>query len=202
MKQHAPSADRNKHEILPVLQLLLPQRGRLLELAGGTGQHAAHFAAHFPELEWQPSDRDSEALGSLEAYRQEAGLPNWQPALELDVRREPWPVEPASLAAALCINMLHISPWESCQGLFRGVAQTLAPGAALHYYGAFFRRDRQTAPSNLDFDASLRARDPDWGVRDLEAVCEVASAAGVPLERVLDMPNNNYFAVFRRPAAD
>lgn len=198
MKRCAPSAERNKHELLPVLQLLLPEAGLLLELASGSGQHAAYFLPHFPGLRWQPSDRDPDALASLAAWREEAGCERWLPALQLDVCVDPWPLEAGSVDACLCVNMLHISPLASSEGLLRGAARVLRRGGQLLYYGALLREDRVTVPSNLDFDADLRARDPRWGLRRLEDLAARAGELGLPLRQVLDMPNNNYLTVFER----
>ena len=196
MKDHAPSAERNRHDILPVLKQVLPDEGTILELASGTGQHAAHFAPHFPKATWQPSELRPEALASIRAWGEEAGAPNLAPPLEIDVTWESWPVERAD--AIVNINMLHISPWSTCEGLLAGAGRTLKDGAPLYYYGAFIRADRETAPSNLAFDRSLRERDRSWGVRALEDVLALASEHGLELDRVLDMPNNNYSLVLRR----
>ena len=196
MKQHAPSTERNRDDILAVLRQVLPERGTILEIASGTGQHAVYFAPHFPRAVWQPSDRTPEALASIRAWAAEVGLPNLRDPLRIDVTSPEWPIEAAD--AIVNINMLHISPWTACQGLFAGAARTLGTGAPLFYYGAFIRADRETAPSNLEFDRSLRERDPAWGVRKLEEVVEVARQAGLHLDEVVDMPNNNFSVVFRR----
>jgi len=196
-KEYAPSADRNKDEILAVLPRFLPARGTILEIACGTGQHAVHFAARFPEARWQPTDRRGEVLPSVRAWAAEAGVANVLEPLELDVTWAEWPVEAAD--AIVTINMLHISPWSTCEAWLAGAARVLRPGAPLYYYGAMFRRDRETAPSNLAFDRSLRARDPAWGVRRLEDVVASAEGVGLALDTVLDMPNNNHSVVFRQP---
>jgi SAM-dependent methyltransferase len=197
MKRHAPAPERNRDPILAVLREVLPTSGTLLELASGTGQHAVFFARAFPGLVWQPTDVDPESLESIEAWRAEEPLPNLRPALALDVRADVWPV--ASADAVLCINMIHISPWEACQGLMRGAARVLTPGGRLILYGPYFVEGRPTAPSNLAFDASLRARDPAWGVRELGAVTEEARRHGLERERVVDMPSNNLTVLFRQP---
>jgi SAM-dependent methyltransferase len=198
-KQHAPAAERNKDELLGALLDLLPDRGLILEVASGTGQHAVHFAPHFPNAEWQPSDVRPEALASIRAYAVEAALPNLREPVELDVTWDTWPVDEAD--ALLNVNMLHISPWEACEGLLAGAARTLRPGGVLLTYGAMFRHDVETAPSNLAFDRSLRQRDPRWGVRQLEEVVACAEARGLVHEDTVDMPNNNVLVVFRRPKA-
>lgn len=195
MKDHAPSVERNREEILAVLTGLLPSTGTILEIASGTGEHAVHFAPHFPEAIWQPSDRSDEALASIRAWVEEAGHSNLEPPLRIDVTRSDWPIESAS--AIVAINMLHISEWASCRGLLAGAARVLIPGGRLVYYGAFILDDRPTAPSNLEFDRSLRERDPSWGVRRLKDVVAEAEIVGLEFERVIDMPNNNFTLVLR-----
>jgi cyclopropane fatty-acyl-phospholipid synthase-like methyltransferase len=196
MKRHAPSAERNREPLLAVLRELLPSRSTVLEVASGTGQHAVFFSRAFPGLEWQPTDADATALESIEAWRQEEGVPNLRAPLALDVSASTWPVEAAD--AMVCINMIHISPWEACQGLMRGAARVLPPGGPLILYGAYFIEGRPTAPSNLAFDASLRERNPAWGVRELSAVTAEARTNGLELDRVVDMPSNNFTVVFRQ----
>ncbi|HEX5752505.1 MAG TPA: DUF938 domain-containing protein [Archangium sp.] len=199
MKQHAPSAERNRAPLLPVLRELLPSRGNVLEVASGTGQHAVFFARAFPRLVWQPTDADAVARSSIEAWRRDEGLPNVLEPLALDASASPWSVESAD--AIVCINMVHISPWEACQGLMRGAARVLPHGGPLILYGAYFIEGRPTAPSNLAFDASLRERNPAWGVRELGAVTAEARAHGLELDRVIDMPSNNFTVVFRKRGA-
>ena len=196
MKDHAPSAERNCDEILGALRTVLPATGTILEVASGTGQHAAHFSPHFPDATWQPSDVRSEALVSIHAWAAEAALPNLADPIELDVTWPDWPIERAD--AIVNINMLHITPWTVCEGLLAGAARVLAPEAPLYYYGAFIRADRPTAPSNLEFDRSLRERNPTWGVRKLEDVVASARTCGLRLVSVTDMPNNNFSVVFQR----
>lgn len=199
MKRHSPAADRNRSFILDVLRGVLPERGVVLEVASGTGQHAAFFAAHLPGIVWQPSDPDLEARASIEAFRAEAGLENLRPPLALDAHGEAWPVE-APLDAVVCINMIHIAPWSACEGLVRGAARALRQGGVLYLYGPYRIGGAFTAPSNEAFDATLRARDPSWGVRDLEAVTELAASAGLAREAVVPMPANNHSVVLRRAA--
>ena len=197
VKEFAPSADRNKDEILEVLPGILPAGGAILEIASGTGQHAVHFAPHFPQATWQPTDRRIEILPSIRAWVAETGVSNVLDPIELDVTWPAWPVESAD--AIVTSNMLHISPWSACEGWIAGAARVLRPGAPLLYYGAMFRNDRETAPSNLAFDRSLRERNPAWGVRQLEEVVKLAEHSGLALDTVIDMPNNNYSVVFRKP---
>lgn len=195
MKQHAPAAERNRDPILAVLRRVLPARpgALVLEVASGSGQHAVHFAAALPHLRWQPSDQDPVARDSVAAWRAEAGLDNLLPPLSLDVRG-PWPVQAAD--AIFCANMIHISPWACTLALLSGAAAVLPPGSPLVLYGPYRRGGAHTAPSNAAFDASLRSRDPSWGVRDLEAV--VAQARGFALDEVVEMPANNLTVVLRR----
>jgi hypothetical protein len=196
-RREAPAVARNRDAILEVLRGLLPARGLLLEIASGSGEHALHFAPAFPGLTFQPSDPDPDARASIDAWC--AGVATIRPALALDAAAPDWPVARAD--AVLCINMIHISPWASCEGLLRGAARILPPGAPLILYGPFRRAGVHTAPSNEAFDAGLRARDPAWGVRDLEAVALTAAAAGFGPPAVTPMPANNLTVAFRRPSA-
>ncbi len=191
-RKHAPATERNRAPILEVLRRVLPDEGVVLEVASGTGQHAAFFAEAFPGLTWQPSDPDPELRASIRAWT--AGLGNVRPPLALDASAGDWPVERAD--AVVCINMIHIAPWETGLGLFQGAARLLPAGAPLLLYGPFLRDGRHTAPSNAEFDASLKARNPAWGVRDLGAV--ERAAAGFTLADVVDMPANNLTVVLRR----
>jgi SAM-dependent methyltransferase len=193
-RRHAPATARNRDPLLAVLRGVLPERGLLLEVASGTGEHAAHLAPHFPALVFQPTDPDAESRASIDAWAW--GIPNIRPALELDAASGTWPV--AAADALLCINMIHIAPWAATEGLLRGAARLLAPGAPLILYGPFRRGGRHSAASNEAFDASLRARDPAWGVRDLEQVAALAAAQGFGPAEVTEMPANNLTAVFRR----
>jgi hypothetical protein len=200
VKRHAPAAERNKDPILAVLQQHLPPvGGLLLELASGTGQHALHYARHLPAWRVQPSDVDEEALESVAAYREEAlaaGVTNLLPPLPIDVRRGDWGL--ASADAIVSANMTHISPWASTLGLLDGAARLLATGGPLFLYGPFMRGGQHTARSNAEFDASLRGRDPSWGVRDADVVADEARRRGLVLEEVVSMPANNLTLVLRR----
>ncbi len=195
-RRSAPHVARNAAPIAEVLDDVLPERGLVLEVASGTGEHILHFAQAFPKLLWQPSDPEPAALRSIEAWRAEAGLFNLLPAVALDARAAEWPVEAAD--AILCINMVHISPWAATTGLLRGAGRLLAAGAPLYLYGAYRQDEVETAPSNEAFDASLRARDPEWGVRRLEDVVAEAEKHGLALDRVVAMPANNLSAVLRK----
>jgi hypothetical protein len=198
----APATERNREPILAVLERMLAPidgNGDVLEIASGTGQHVTYFAARLPGLRFQPSDPDPANRASIAAWIAETGLANVRAPLALDVTSESWPVA-QPVAAILCINMIHISPWAATLGLMRGAARLLAPGAPLYLYGPFMREGRHTAPSNAAFDADLRARDPRWGVRELETVSGVAREHGLALDEVVEMPANNLSVVFRRGA--
>ena len=194
-KRHAPATLRNRDAIAAVLADWLPASGMVLEIASGSGEHAIHFAAAFPALTWQPSDPDPAALTSIAAWSRDAVAANVLPPLRLDAAAPDWPVARAD--AILCINMVHISPWTATVGLFTQGAKLLQEGAPLILYGPYFRKDHPTAPSNLAFDESLRARDAEWGVRWLEDVTEVAEAKGFELAQVREMPANNLMLLYR-----
>lgn len=191
------AAERNKEPIGDELQRLLPPRGRVLEIASGTGQHAVHFALRLPGILWQPSDRGAEDIAQLEARRTGSGLANLLPAVELDVLQDPWPVH-GPFDAVVCINMIHISPWSATLALLRGAARHLLDQGVLLLYGPFQEQGRHTAASNAAFDATLRERNPAWGVRELEVVAHVAAEHGLMQHEVVRMPANNLCVVFRR----
>ncbi len=192
----SPSVARNREPILAVLRRVLPERGHVLEIASGTGEHAVYFAAALPNLLWQPTDQDSLALRSIAAHRAAAGLANLAPPLPLDASASDWPVSHAD--AVVAINMVHISPWSATEGLMRGSARVLPPGGILYLYGAYKENGIHTAPSNAVFDESLRARHPDWGVRDVADVTRLANTHGLVLVERIPMPANNLSLVFRR----
>ena len=195
-KQHAPATLRNREAIAAVLARELPARGTVLEIASGTGEHAVFFAGAFPELEWQPSDPAAEALGSIAAYRAEYVGENLAAPLLLDAAAlADWP----TLAdAILCINMVHISPWDATLGLFAGAAQLLGRhGGPLILYGPYFEQGIETAPSNLDFDVSLKARDPRWGLRHAQEMDRLADAHSMARNARYELPANNIILVYR-----
>jgi SAM-dependent methyltransferase len=194
--QVAPSAERNKGPILEVLRRVLPPRGLVLEIGSGTGQHVVHFARALPALSWQPSEFDRARHGSIAAWIRAEHLGNVAAPLELDVRTRPWPVTAAD--ALVCINVIHISPWSVTQALFAGAGEILPPGGVIVTYGPYRRDGHHTAPSNERFDAQLRAENPEWGVRDLERVADVAQDAGFLLSEAVAMPANNFTVVFRK----
>jgi hypothetical protein len=198
---YSPSTERNRAPIAAVLHRWLPSTGTVLEIASGTGEHVSHFAAEFPGLAFQPSDADHTARASIAAWTAATGAKNVRPPLALDVAAPAWegdPGIPRPLAAILCINMIHISPWAATLGLVRGAGRLLAAGGVLYLYGAYKRAGAHTAPSNAAFDASLRRQNPEWGVRDLEAVIGEAEGAGLSLAEVIEMPANNLSVILRR----
>jgi SAM-dependent methyltransferase len=195
---HAPATVRNRQAILDVLKPHLPRHGLVLEAASGSGEHVVHFAQACPGLTFQPSDPDLAHRVSTDAWTAALGLANVRPAIDLDASADAWPVEAAD--AVLCINMIHIAPWGAAVGLLRGAARRLPPGGVLYLYGPYKRGGRHTAPSNAAFDSSLQAQNPAWGVRDLEAVVQLAAAHGFPAPFVEQMPANNLSLVFRKPA--
>jgi SAM-dependent methyltransferase len=194
-KRTAAAADRNKEPIAEALAQVLPPAGLILEVASGTGQHAAFLAGRFPGCAFQPSDLDEGALASVAAWRAEAALPNLRPPIRLDAASEGWPI--AAADAVLCINMIHIAPWAACLGLLRGSARILPAGGPLVLYGPYAIDGDFTAPSNVAFDQRLRAEDPAWGVRELRDIERAAAAAGFALERMVPRPANNHLVVFR-----
>jgi hypothetical protein len=194
-RRSAPAALRNREPIAEVLADWLPASGTVLEVASGTGEHVVHFAGRFPALEWQPSDIHPNALGSIRACRDEAGLPNIREPLAIDASSADWPIGRAD--AVLSINMVHISPWNSALGLISGAARILASGAALMLYGPWLNDDIPTAPSNLAFDADLKRRDPRWGLRRVEDFADSARKS-FNLVEIRPMPANNLMLLLRR----
>ncbi|MEI6026606.1 MAG: DUF938 domain-containing protein [Betaproteobacteria bacterium] len=193
---HSPSAERNAAPILARLQRLLPPHGVLLEVASGTGQHAALCSAGLTGWTWWPTDADASALPSIRAWC--AGLPRVPPPLQLDVMQPHWPGVPSQLDAIFCANMIHIAPWACCAGLFEGAARHLAPQGLLVTYGPHLEDDVPTSPGNLAFDADLRARNVTWGLRRREEVERVAARAGLLLRERVAMPANNLLLVWNR----
>ena len=191
-----PQRSRNRDVILGILRDVLPANGVILEIASGSGEHVVHFARRFPNLAFQPSDREPDALQSIAAWVKAAGVTNVRAPAVLDASQSPWPI--ASADGIICINMVHISPWDATLGLIRGAAAILPPMAPFYLYGPYKRAGLATAPSNLAFDRSLRDRDPAWGLRDLEAVAAVAQSVGFSAPTITEMPANNLSVVFRR----
>jgi hypothetical protein len=195
-RRSAPAALRNREPIAEVLSEWLPSEGLVLEIASGSGEHAVYFAGRFPNLDWQPSDLHPDALTSVAAWREEAGLPNIRAPLVIDAATSDWPIDRAD--AVLSINMVHISPWESALGLLAGAARLLSPAAPLIMYGPWLKDDIPTAESNLAFDADLKRRDPDWGLRRVEDFTTAAEQRGLELEATRAMPANNLMLLYRR----
>ena len=195
-RRHAPATLRNRDAILAILREELPGSGLVLEVASGSGEHAAHFAAAMPQLDWQPSDPDPAALASIDAWAEDAGADNLRPALRLDAASTDWPLPRAD--AILCCNMVHIAPWFAAEGLFAGAGRLLPLDAPLILYGPFIEADVPTAESNLAFDVSLRERDPAWGLREVAALDTLAATAGLYRSRRIAMPANNLMLIWRR----
>lgn len=198
-KRYAPATLRNREPIRDVLRQVLPARGSVLEIGSGSGEHAVFFANSFPEILWQPTDADLECLASIAAWMAEMGRPNLRLPLRLDVKDRSWTaVADQGFDAVLSINMIHIAPWEACQGLMAGAARVLKRGGVLYMYGPFMIGSRHTAPSNAAFDDSLKAMDRRFGVRDVAAVAAEATLNGLTLEKQVPMPANNLSLIFRR----
>jgi Protein of unknown function (DUF938) len=198
-RRHSPAAERNRGPILSELQRVLPASGLLLEVASGTGQHAAFCSAGLPGWQWLPSDFEAASLPSISAWC--AGLPRvWAP-IELDVLQPTWPGVPPQLDAIFCANMIHIAPWACCAGLMQGAARHLMAQGLLITYGPYLEDGVPTSPGNLAFDADLRQRDPAWGLRRREAVQAEAARAGLHLRERVAMPANNLLLVWGRSTA-
>ena len=196
LRRHSPAAERNRTAILAELQRLLPPQGVLLEIASGTGQHAAHCSAGLPGWQWQPTDFEAEALPSISTWC--AGLDRVRAPLQLDVLSPEWPGVPAQVDAIFCANMIHIAPWACCGGLMRGAARYLSPQGMLITYGPYIEDGVETTPGNVGFDVDLRLRDAGWGLRRREDVEHEAAEAGLVLRERVAMPANNLLLVWVR----
>lgn len=194
---HSPAAERNRDPILAVLRKHLPDSGIVLEVASGTGQHAVYFARALPRITWQPSEPDTDRCAAVRARVEAAGLANIKDPMDLDVTAKSWPVE-GPFDALYCANLIHIAPWAVAEGLMRGAGKYLAPGGRMVLYGPFKMDGRHTAPSNAEFDKNLKARNPSWGVRDMEMVETLAADNGLTLTETVPMPANNFCLVFER----
>jgi hypothetical protein len=192
----SPSSERNRDPILAVLERVLPETGVLLEIAAGSGHHAAYFAPNFPGLTWQPSEPDPDGRASITAWGEHTNAANLNPPIDLDVTAEHWEITEAD--AVFSANMIHIAPWQCCLGLMAGAGRILSPGGVLVLYGPFMRGGEHTAPSNAQFDASLKSRDASWGIRDLDDVTACAEEAGLARQEIVDMPANNLTVIFKR----
>ncbi|NJR38044.1 MAG: DUF938 domain-containing protein [Leptolyngbyaceae cyanobacterium CSU_1_4] len=207
-RQYAPATERNREPILNVLREVLPPTGTVLEISSGTGEHAAYFAPRLSPRRWIPSDPNSLARASIAAWQQEVTANNLYPPIALDASEGRWVVEmPEALEdfdwgnypirAIVNINMIHIAPWSACLGLMAGAGRILSAGGILYLYGPFKQNGQHTAPSNAAFDESLQARNPEWGVRDLEAVVAAAQVENLSLKKIYPMPANNLSVVFQ-----
>ena len=195
-RQYYPHVARNRAAILDVLRRLLPPQGLALEIASGSGEHAAYFAKELPSLLWQPTDPDPQALASIAAHRAAANAANLLSPLYLDVTSRQWPVERSD--AVVCNNMIHITPWAVAEGLMAGAQRTLAAGGILYLYGPYKVGGRHTAPSNEDFDIWLRTQNAQWGIRDLDDVTDLAKRHNFTPVEIVKMPANNLSVIFRR----
>lgn len=199
-KFSSPAAQRNKEPIAEVLRGVLPQTGKVLEIASGSGEHALYFAQIFPQLLWQPSDADAAARASIASWKDHANLPNLLPPISIDASApDTWPAIEA-VSAILCINMVHISPWAATEGLLAAAQKLLGPHEPLILYGPYLRDGVETAPSNIAFDADLKRRNPAWGLRQLEDVTALARQHHFKLEAVHTMPANNVMVIYRKDA--
>jgi cyclopropane fatty-acyl-phospholipid synthase-like methyltransferase len=198
VKQHAPHADRSKGPIVEVLRRVLPEVGVALEIGSGTGQHVIHFAREFPGVQFQPSDYDQVAVASIDSYRREARLTNVREPLLLEVRQRTWGY--GLLDAVLAINLVHVTSWSVCEGLFDGARRHLKPEGVLFMYGPFKQNGGFTDDENAALDAALRAKNPDWGLRDLEAVAALGNVRGLLAEQVVDLDGACLGVVFRKQA--
>jgi hypothetical protein len=195
-RRTAPAVARNVEPIIAVLEEWLPQQGSVFELASGTGEHVVAFARNFPRLTWQPSDPNPDAQRSIAAWRDAHPSHNLAPPFALDARESEWPVERAD--AVLSINMVHISPWAAALGLLDGAGRLLAAGAPLILYGPWIEKGVETAPSNIAFDADLRTRNPEWGLREVELFTAAAAERGLVPAGRRQMPANNLMLLYRR----
>lgn len=195
-RRSAPAALRNREPIAEVLREWLPDSGLVLEIASGTGEHAAYFAEAFPKLDWQPSDVHPDALGSIAGWRFESGLSNLREPILIDAASADWPIERAD--AVLSINMAHISPWSASLGLIDGAARLLPAGGPLILYGPWLKDDVDTAPSNLAFDSDLKRRNAEWGLRRVEQFADAAEEKGLSFADWRAMPANNLMLLFRK----
>lgn len=195
-QRHAPATMRNRDAIVALLRDILPDRGTILEIASGTGEHAVYFGPSFPHLTFQPSDPDPACCQSIAAWTKREAVPNVLPPLQLDAQAAEWDVPKP--AAILCINMVHISPWESSIGLFEKAGKLLDPGAPLYLYGPYLRDDVETAPGNRDFERSLKSRNLRWGLRDVADMDALATRNGFVRESLTEMPANNISLIYRK----
>ena len=199
--QFAPATQRNREPILDVLLQVLPPTGTVLEISSATGEHAVFFAPRLAPRRWLPSDPNPDARASIMAWRNHCSAGNVDAAIALDARDPAWAIAPAQqnlITAIVNINMIHIAPWSACLGLMSGASRLLPVGGILYLYGPFKQGGRHTAPSNAAFDESLRSQNLEWGIRDLDAVIEVAQAQNLMILKTYEMPANNLSVVLRK----
>ena len=199
VKQYALATGRNREPIFQVLSEVLPQSSKVLEIASGTGEHAVYFASKLPSCHWIPSDVNPESRSSITAWKNDSAIDNLSLPLSIDVTQDNWQSGVAKeIDTIVNINMIHIAPWQACLGLMKGAGQILPSSGILYLYGPYKRDGEHTAVSNANFDRSLRERNPQWGVRDLEQVIEAAGNADLKLQQVIEMPANNLSIIFSR----
>ena len=200
-REFAPAVQKNRDPILDVLKTHLPDTGTVLEIASGTGEHAAYFISHFPNLYWQPTDLDVHRMDSIRAWCKHTNCDRLLPPQELDTTSQSWldGVElPSPITAILSCNMIHIAPWDAAVGLMKGAERTLPPGGTLILYGPYMKEGAHTSPSNADFDANLKSRNPSWGLRDVMDVEALAKKHGLELKHEIAMPSNNTTLIFTK----
>ena len=199
-KKYAPATQRNREPILKVLKQVLPTQGNILEIASGTGEHAVFFASHFAQYQWTPSDINPECLQSIIAWRNDCSIENLQAPLTIDVMQADWhkTLLTTNISAIICINMIHIAPWQACLGLVAGAAEILPVEGILYLYGPYKINKQHTASSNQEFDQYLKMQSPAWGVRNLEDVVEIAQQYNFDLVKTVVMPANNLSVIFRK----
>ncbi|MBE9222320.1 DUF938 domain-containing protein [Cyanobacterium stanieri LEGE 03274] len=200
MKQFAPATLRNREPILKVLKKILPSEGGILEISSGTGEHCVYFAPHFPGCIWIPSDINEGAIASITAWKQESGQKNIDYPLMVDVTKPQWyqTFRESQIRAIVCINMIHIAPWDACIGLMAGAGHLLHHGDKLYLYGPYKRNNQHTALSNEEFDQYLQSQNRAWGVRNMETVVQTAEKQGLHLQQIIEMPSNNFSLIFEK----
>lgn len=198
-RRYAPATQRNREPILEVLQRVLPNEGNVLEIASGTGEHSIFFAPRLAPRQWYPSEQDAELRDSIIAWQSDYKSDNLHPPLDINASANYWSVEEKDITinAIVNINMIHISPWKTCVGLMVGAKRILPTEGILYLYGPYKQNGKHTAPSNEAFDKSLKSRNPEWGVRNLEDVISVAGENNLVLQEVVPMPANNLSVVFK-----
>ncbi|GAB5487972.1 MAG: DUF938 domain-containing protein [Parasphingorhabdus sp.] len=195
-QKHAPATMRNRDAIVSVLSQILPETGTILEIASGTGEHAVYFGQKFPDLTFQPSDPDPECCRSIAAWTAREQVENILPPIQLDALENTWDIK--APVTILCINMIHIAPWEAAIGLFNHAAKMLSVGAALYLYGPYFRDGVEPAEGNLSFERSLKSRNLQWGIRDVADMDTLAEKTGFKREQLIEMPANNISLIYRK----